>query len=660
MIRAALMRVPLPTIIVDRALSIVFANDSFYEMFEPGQNVIGLKCYEVCTGGDSACNRCMALRALRMGREAVGVRDITPRGGVEHHFRVTTQPLRSPAGEIEYILETFEDITETAQLSVGAERSERRYYSLLQSANDAILVADPATHTFVEANRKAVEMFGYSRAELLQMRVDELHPEVERERALRTFTRIAAGKSQTVPNLSVLCKDGTIIPVEISASHVQYGGRHVVQGIIHDMRDRMRYERERQSHIRDLEFIGRLSRELAGALDINEVAGLVLQGMVNLIQADIWAVYANVPSAQGMWFPACAASDEPTLQWVESTVREIVNEFTQDGEERRISTERKPIEIGACAYDPPSVVRSRLAVPFNVSEKFAGVLLVGSRREQCFGSDQLHILSTLAMEMELAIEKLIFYRETVQSERLTAIGQTVAGIAHSVANAVSAVSNAVHVIDVSMEQRDWVRAAKAWKIVKRDMRSISRLVTNMLDYSKEREPILERSNLVEVVQEVADEFAGQAEAQNVTVSIDMPPTPVTCWVDQDQIKDCIRNLVSNALDAMPEGGSLTVSLKRTGGSIQNGPIRDLVEIEVRDTGVGISTQAMENLFVPFYSTKGSKGTGVGLAVSQKIVQEHGGEIQVMSKPGEGATFTILIPIRSGSDLEQAERETEGN
>ena len=375
------------------------------------------------------------------------------------------------------------------------------------------------------------------------------------------------------------------------------------------------------------------------------------------IEADIWAVYARTANEEALWFPASAAVDPRALSWMESAIGEIAGEFDKDGD-APTSADRRPIEIEAPSHVTPLHIRSRLAIPFNISGTFAGVLLAGSHRIDHFGSNHLHILSTLAMEMELAIENILLHREALQSERLAAIGETVAGMAHSTINVVSAITSAVHVIDTGLERNDWSRAERAWEVIKRDLESISRLVMNMLDYSKKREPILEVADLSEIVGDVVAEFAERAESRGVVLSVDLPQLPVASQVDEDRMKDCLRNLVSNGIDAMPSGGPMRVEVEESRGRIADGPVQDILAVHVRDAGVGITDEEMKNLFVPFYSTKGTKGTGIGLAVSRKIVEEHGGEIKVDSKPGDGTTFTVRLPRRTDAQGDKQERKEE--
>jgi hypothetical protein len=158
-------------------------------------------------------------------------------------------------------------------------------------------------------------------------------------------------------------------------------------------------------------------------------------------------------------------------------------------------------------------------------------------------------------------------------------------------------------------------------------------VTDFLSYGRPTKLSPEKVDLKTLVQEVVSPLAAQAEAQQVTVTVESAPDLPAVQADAELLKICLSNLIINALQAMLDGGQLTVRLK--GDSAH-------VSIDVSDTGPGVAPEHLEKIFEPYYSTK-ETGIGLGLAVTKKLVQDHGGTIIVTSQPNQGATFTIRLP-----------------
>jgi len=164
----------------------------------------------------------------------------------------------------------------------------------------------------------------------------------------------------------------------------------------------------------------------------------------------------------------------------------------------------------------------------------------------------------------------------------------------------------------------------------------TKLIRNLLDFARQSPPTLRAVNVNDVVNRAFDLAAHSAELQNVQVVKELNPSLPKLMADFDQLQQVFTNLFLNAIQAMSEGGKLTL---RT--SVDEGQVK----LEVQDTGHGISTENMRKLFTPFFTTKSKgKGVGLGLAVAYGIIQRHHGRIEVQSKEGEGTTFTIYLPL----------------
>jgi len=186
---------------------------------------------------------------------------------------------------------------------------------------------------------------------------------------------------------------------------------------------------------------------------------------------------------------------------------------------------------------------------------------------------------------------------------------------------------------------------KGWDIVARNQNKISSLVIDMLSFSKEREPVLAEASLVEVISEVVETVARRADESGITLSLEPPGEFPPLLFDSEALSKAILNVVTNALDAVEEHAQEQADAPREVTiSLAADPDSQLARITVADTGGGMDPETLATVFNLFVSSKGSRGTGLGLTVSRKILREHGGDITATSVPGEGSRFILELPM----------------
>lgn len=289
-------------------------------------------------------------------------------------------------------------------------------------------------------------------------------------------------------------------------------------------------------------------------------------------------------------------------------------------------------------------IRSALAVPIKGHDKVLGVIHVDcSVSEHTYSTEQLRLLTAIGYQMGLAIENVRLYESAVKSERMTAIGETVAYLSHHIKNILQALTSGTDVMEMALKGDDMRKAKAIWPVMRRSLDRINVVILNMLAFSKPRQPSLENINVNHVLQECVDMVSDQADEREVAVMTDlsdMPPIPA----DAAGLQQAFLNLINNALDAVePSTGVITLSSDFSA-------MNQVVTVTVNDNGVGIASEQLPMIWEVFHSSKGNKGTGLGLAVTRKIVREHGGRIGVESAVGKGTTFTVLLPARPGAAL----------
>jgi two-component system NtrC family sensor kinase len=227
-------------------------------------------------------------------------------------------------------------------------------------------------------------------------------------------------------------------------------------------------------------------------------------------------------------------------------------------------------------------------------------------------------------------------QQIMKSERLATIGQLAAGVAHEINNPLGTISiYAQMVLDELGKDSDSCRENIA--VVMKQTNKAGRIVKDLLEFARQSEPEMRMLNINDVLRKAIAITTHPAELQNIRLLTDLTPELPDIRGDGDKLQQVFVNIIVNALQAMPKGGTLTVCTRTTEDS-------GFVEIEISDTGCGIPQEYLSKLFDPFFSTKRTgEGTGLGLSVTLGIVEKHNGTIDVKSKVGEGSTFVIRLP-----------------
>ena len=272
-------------------------------------------------------------------------------------------------------------------------------------------------------------------------------------------------------------------------------------------------------------------------------------------------------------------------------------------------------------------------------DEVLGVIYIdSSAKNYTYAPDQLRLLTAIGLQAGLAIQNAKLYKSGLQAERLAAIGETTAALSHSIKNILQALRGGADVVEMGIRSNNLPQVAKGWRIADRNLQRIYALTMNLLQFSTQRQPRLEPVNPKVLIDDCVELIASSANEKGVMVVADVDPHHPAVPLDADGIHQVLMNLLLNALDAVePHQGLIRVVCR------YDEPGHAMV-LEVIDNGVGIPPNMMNHMFELFHSTKGNRGTGLGLAVARKIVDEHDGSITVKSAPGEGSTFTIRLPV----------------
>ena len=240
-------------------------------------------------------------------------------------------------------------------------------------------------------------------------------------------------------------------------------------------------------------------------------------------------------------------------------------------------------------------------------------------------------------------------KELVQSERLAAVGQTVSGLAHYVKNILIGLKGGSYVVDVGIAKNDTEKLKTGWKTIKRNIKRIGDLTQDLLTYSKQREPEFENCVPNDIVNEIIELLKDFVASKGISISQELDTGIGEVLADPKTIHNSLLNIINNAIDACIDDEDISKKHEVKVKTYMDK--NNYFCFEVTDNGCGMDEDTQKQMFNPMFSSKGGKGTGLGLLVTGKLIEEHKGVIEIKTSPGEGSTFTIRLPYEKENTID---------
>jgi len=408
------------------------------------------------------------------------------------------------------------------------------------------------------------------------------------------------------------------------------------------------YQDSLETTIAQLEGLNNALRRLHTALDRigaarepQEIYELVLELTLQEMEADAGSLILVGETDEGLEVAASRGLSEEILA-SESYNRSSGIARWAIEHAQTLSLGPGPLETQFSSPAGDRDIASALVAPLRVHRRVIGALNVNRIRvREAFSPVQTEMMSLIASASAEAIENARLRQKQLESERVATIGMTVLGIGHYIKNLNTIIQVGQKLMDNAIRNRTWEPVEAAWGTIRRGTDRMTNLALDLLDFARPKEPKREPTDLNELARAALEEVRPSADHFLIEVRF-MPADEARVPVDKSQAHRCLLNLLTNAVDAMPEGGTLTVET-RVMEETKARPGRYCV-ITVSDTGGGIPDDILQKIYQPMFSTKGSRGTGIGLAVTRKIMEEHGGRIEVETSPGQGTSFTLHFPL----------------
>jgi signal transduction histidine kinase/pSer/pThr/pTyr-binding forkhead associated (FHA) protein len=381
-----------------------------------------------------------------------------------------------------------------------------------------------------------------------------------------------------------------------------------------------------------------INRLVSSIFDLDMLLDRILEETFSIIRAERAFVLLLDPATNRMEVRASRWQDKEGLDQNVSISQHIISHVLERKESVLLADAMADSQFGLARSVVLHKIRSAMCAPLRGRSQIVGIIHVDtSTGTGEFNHDDLMLLDAIGNAAGIAVENAQLYREKLQNERLAAMGQAIAGLSHYIKNILAAMETSYTLVERGLEAEDLSVISRVWKILRRSNERISDLVLDMLAYSKERKPDPQPCMVNDVCKEVAALLADRLHAAKAELHLDLDPELPFIQADPQGMHRCLLNLVGNACDALEQGeGRVTLRTRKVGEAE--------IGITVEDTGAGIPEDICERIFEVFFSTKGSRGTGLGLAVTRKIVQEHGGSVEVDSEPGRGTVFTVRLPV----------------
>ena len=466
--------------------------------------------------------------------------------------------------------------------------SEERYRALFEQAAESIVLADARSGSIVEFNDRAHENLGYTREEFSRLAVHDFQAPESAERIL--------GEGVDAFETQFRGKGGDVIDVLVSSRPISIGGRDFVQIAWRDITSRKR-DREalRRSEERYRSLVSNIP-DVVWTTDIEGVTTFISSNSERMIGYTPDEVYGGgADILLGRVHPDDAA--------------EVRRAFAD------LFEERSP-------YD----------VQYRYRRKDGAWIWLHDRAVSLYERDGRHcadgVLSDITDLREMQEKALL-------QEKLAVMGQLAGGVGHELRNPLGAIKNAAYFLGMALENPE-PDVQEAIDIISREVDTSESIISSLLGFARPQAPARRRVNVNEIVQQSLSRICVPDNVKVVRrLSSSLPPIQG----DPGQLDRLIGNIVLNAIQAMPDGGHLTVRTSKARGKPRGAK---WVSVSVSDTGVGIPDEHMDKLFQPLFTTK-AKGIGLGLALASTLAEAHGGTIAAESEAGEGSTFTVRLP-----------------
>jgi len=601
-------------VVISRDYRVLWAND--FMKYYRGEDVEGKLCYTVLNSLDAPCPEC-GVTKIFAGQTSTVSHEYCSRtvNGELYWVQIIATPIKDENGNITSAAELMVDITHQKQIQQQLLESERKFHAISDSAHDAIFMFNE-DDTISYWNPAAHRIFGFTEKEAIGKKVaDLIVPSrfVEDYLKLKSACRVEKEHFDPFEFLAIR-KNGEAFPIEISMAAFELNGKAHCVAIARDISERKKLELElksselkyRKQFEESFDAIFLADADTGIILDCNPAATrLVGREKSELIGSHQQILHPPERIKDGFSITFHLHVHGKGLHNVEEQI------ITKNGEIRDVL-------INATLFD----IEDRRVI-------------LGTFRDVTEQKVLLRRLEEYSKGLEVTVEARTqelreAQRNLLKAERLAAIGELAGMVGHDLRNPLSAIKNAVYYLKLKQDDINDKNRKTMFEVIDNAIRHADKIIADLQEYSREMQITHVSCSLRDCLN---DALSLIQLPKNIQIIDQVAETPLI-KIDKTKISRVFLNLVKNAVDAMPNGGTLQIKSEHVG---------DKVKITFADTGCGMPKELLAKLYTPLVTTK-AQGMGFGLAICKRIIDAHGGNIAVESHIGKGTTFTVTLPI----------------
>ena len=571
--------------------------------------VIGNKCYQVINRHDEICPWCRAKEVI----EGKTIHRELYIPAIDKTYDVSEFPLRNEDGSVSK-LSIHRDITQRKRREEKLKASEEDYKRLFEHVGCGVYISSKAGK-FLNANQALLDMLGYeSKEEFLKIDIAKdlyLKPEDRRK-----FQEMIERDGQVIDlEVDFKRKDGTPIPV-LHTSHARYDPQGKILGYEGLNVNRTRRKQTEKALKEAYNFMNNIIQSSPNAIMAADMKGNII----------IW----NRAAEETFGYKSEEIIDRMNITniYPEGVAKEIME----------MMRSREYGGIGKLRSYPMVYVRRDGGI---VEGDLSASIIYDAKGKEVAS---VGILVDLKERLEMEQKLRQIQEQLLQSEKLAAMGKLTSQIAHELNNPLYGIMNTLELLKTEVSPQS--KRRKILEMALSETVRLTEMLRKMLSFSKPDEEEKQPTDIKTILDEILLLYEKQLRENSIRISSSFAVNLNEVYASKNQLRQVFLNMISNARDAMPEGGTLGVTTRAEGGN---------VHIEISDTGTGIRKENLDKIFDAFFTTKDSvKDVGLGLSVCYGFIKDHGGDIKVESELGSGTTFTIILPmLKEGAEGESS-------
>ena len=558
------------------------------------------------------------------------------------------------------------------------EETRARLAAIIESSDDAI-IGKTLNGIILTWNPAAQRLFGYSSEEAVGKPMVMLIPPERGTEEPAILARVASGERVAHFETVRVRKDGKRIDVSVTISPMKDSLGRIVGAstIARDTTERKASEARAQAQLARLSLLHQITRAVGGRQDLASIYQVVLLSLEEHLRFDFGCICDYEPARQELTVIHVGAGSQSTGLELALTEQAHIP-IDANGLSRCVrgqlvyEPDTRDVKMAFPQRLAAAGLHSLVVAPLLVESKVFGVLVAARREAHSFSSGECEFLLQLSEHVALAAHQAELHaslqrayddlRQTTQAvmqqERLRALGQMASGIAHDINNAISPMALSTEML---LERGSELspRTRRHLEMIQQATDDVAKTVARMKEFYRQREPqlTLSRVHMNTLVQQVVDltraRWSDMPQQQGVVIETRTefaPDLPAIMGVESE-IREALINLIFNAVDAMPSGGTLILRTRLEEHSQGSGKLHNVV-LEVADSGAGMDEETRRRCLEPFFTTKGERGTGLGLAMVYGVIQRHSADLEIESTPGNGTTvrLSFAVPVGVADDL----------